>query len=236
MENGSMTTASVAQPVAFREYRMPRVLFVLFAVVWVISAIHPVMVADWWLENLLVFLAVGMLVATYRWLPFSELSYLLIFVYLAMHEWGAHHMYANVPIGEWVRLTFHTVRNDYDRVVHFAFGALLAYPQREILMRKANVRGAWALGLPIVITLGLSAAYELLEAVAANLAGPELADGFLSLQGDPWDTHKDMAMGLLGAAVAMGATAVGVRMRASRALAFAAEAGQGGARSGRQGR
>ncbi|HYW48437.1 MAG TPA: DUF2238 domain-containing protein [Bryobacteraceae bacterium] len=231
-----MTTASIAQPVAFREYRLPRVLFLLFAVVWVISAIHPVMVSDWWLENMLVFLLVGFLIAGYRWLPFSELSYLLIFVYLSMHEWGAHHMYANVPLGEWMKVTFHTVRNDYDRVVHFAFGALLAYPQREILMRKANVRGAWALGLPIVITLGLSAAYELLEAVAANLAGPELADGFLSLQGDPWDTHKDMFMGLLGAAVCMGVTALGVRMRESRTMAFAAAAGRGGRHSGPQGR
>jgi len=159
---------------------------------------------------------VGFLIASYRWLPLSELSYLLIFVYLSMHEWGAHHIYGNVPFGEWMKQVFHTTRNDYDRVVHFAFGALLAYPQREMLMRKARVYGAWALCLPVIITLGLGAAYEILEAVVANLAGPETADAFLGLQGDPWDTHKDMFMAFAGALVSMGFTAIMIRVRAGQ--------------------
>ena len=212
-----MTTASVAKPVAFRQYRLPHVLGGLFGIVWLVSAYRPIMAADWWMENLLVFVFVGLLIATYRWLTFSELSYLLIFVYLSMHEWGAHHKYANVPLGEWMRQVFHTTRNDYDRVVHFAFGALLAYPLREMLMRKAKVYGAWALWLPLLIILGLGAAYEILEAVMANLAGPDVGDAFLSLQGDPWDTHKDMFMAFAGAFVAMAITWAGIRIRAAQA-------------------
>jgi len=160
-----------------------------------------------------------LLAATYRNLALSELSYLLIFVYLCMHEWGAHHKYANVPIGEWVRTIFHTTRNDYDRVVHFAFGLLLAYPEREVLLRKAKVADAWALWLPVLASLGFGAGYEILEAVAANLSTPEVGDAFLGLQGDPWDTHKDMFMGFLGAAVTMSVVAVvntSVRSRRKR--------------------
>jgi putative membrane protein len=215
-----MTTASIAKPVPFRHYRLPHYLCVLFAIIWVISAINPVMPADWWLENLLVFVLVGALILTYRWLPFSELSYLLIFLYLSLHEWGAHYRYANVPIGEWMKHVFHTVRNDYDRVVHFTFGALMTYPLREILMRKANLRGGWALVVPVIMMLGFGAAYEILEAIAANLSTPEVADAFLGLQGDPWDTHKDMFQGFAGSVVAMGITGLGVQLRRSRGFRY----------------
>ena len=214
-----MTTASIAKPVAARKYSLPGVLGVVFAFVWLGSGIKPLLVEDWWLENLLVILFVGVLAATYRRFQFSDLSYVLIFVFLCLHEWGAHYRYAFVPMGEWMRQIFHTVRNDYDRVVHFAFGALLAYPQREILMRKANLRGAWPLWLPVVITLGFGAAYEIMEAVVAVVASPDAGDAFLGLQGDPWDTHKDMFMGFAGAVIAMSITAAGVRIRKAQARA-----------------
>lgn len=219
MEQRLMTTASTAQAVPFEDNRFLQRLCAIFLIVFIVSAIHPIMMADWVLENLLVLVFLGLLAATYRNLALSELSYLLIFLYLCMHEWGAHHKYANVPIGEWVRTIFHTTRNDYDRVVHFAFGLLLAYPEREVLLRKAKVTGAWALWLPVLASLGFGAAYEILEAVAANLSTPEVGDAFLGLQGDPWDTHKDMFMGFLGAAVTMSVVAVvnaGVRSKRNR--------------------
>jgi len=106
--------------------------------------------------------------------------------------------------------------NDYDRVVHFAFGLLLAYPERELLLRKANLRGAWNLWLPLVFSLGLGAGYEILEAVVAVVASPDAGEAFLGLQGDPWDTHKDMFMGFAGSVVSMGVTAVAIRVRERR--------------------
>ena len=106
-------------------------------------------------------------------------------------------------------------------MVHFAFGLLLAYPEREVLLRKAKVAGAWALWLPVLASLGFGAAYEILEAVAANLSTPEVGDAFLGLQGDPWDTHKDMFMGFAGALVAMGVTGVASKRR--RTLSAAAQ-------------
>jgi putative membrane protein len=175
------------------------------------------MAEDWWLENGLVFLFVGALIATYKLLPLSDLSYVLICLYLALHEWGAHHMYANVPAGEWIKHTFHTVRNDYDRVVHFAFGALLGYPQREILMRRLRLSSGAAAWITVWLILGYGAMYEEIEAIAAVTLSPDAGDAFLGLQGDPWDTHKDMFMAFVGAALAMGITAALVRRRAARA-------------------
>lgn len=216
MNIASMTTASTAKAVPFQYNSLLQRLCLVFLLAFILSAIHPVMAADWWLENLLVFGFVGLLAATYRKLAFSDVSYILICLYLCLHEWGAHHKYANVPVGEWMRVIFHTTRNDYDRVVHFAFGLLLAYPERELLMRKANLRGAWALWLPVMFSLGLGAAYEILEAVVAVVASPDAGDAFLGLQGDPWDTHKDMFMGFAGAMVTTAITAACLQLKKRR--------------------
>ena len=201
-----MTTASDAKSVPFRYNRLLQSLCVGFLIVFAISAYRPVMAEDWWLENGLVFGFVALLIATYRWMPLSDLSYLLICFYLSLHEWGAHHVYANVPAGEWIKEVFHTMRNDYDRVVHFAFGLLLGYPQREILIRRLRISPGWAAYLTIWLILGYSAMYEEIEAVAAVTLSPDAGSAFLGLQGDPWDTHKDMFMGFLGAVVAMAIT------------------------------
>src|SRR5579871_909100 len=211
-----MTTASTAGNVPFRSNRFLHVLLLLFSIVFVLSAIHPRMVADWLLENMLVFALIGALAATYRALALSELSYLLLFVYLSMHEWGAHSIYGSVPAGEWMKVITHSTRNDFDRVVHFGFGLLVAYPLRAMLLRKATLRGFWNLWIPVVFALGLGAAYEIIEAVVAVIASPDAGEAFLGLQGDPWDTHKDMFMGFAGAVVSMGLTGIGVHMRKRR--------------------
>jgi len=44
-----------------------------------------------------------LLICTYRVLPFSDLSYLLLFLFFCMHEWGAHYKYTDVPLGEWMK-------------------------------------------------------------------------------------------------------------------------------------
>jgi putative membrane protein len=211
-----MTTASNAKALPFRYNRLLHILCGVFLVVFAVSAYRPVMAEDWWLENGLVFAFVGVLIATYRWMPLSDLSYILICLYLALHEWGAHHMYANVPAGEWIKQTFHTTRNDYDRVVHFAFGLLLSYPHREILMRRLQLSSAWAAWTTVWVMLGFGAMYEEIEAIAAVTLSPDAGDAFLGLQGDPWDTHKDMFMGFLGSAIAMGITVALLRRRAAR--------------------
>lgn len=47
-----------------------------------------------------------------------------------------------------------------------------------------------------------SAAYEIFEWQLTLLAPASLADDYNGQQGDPWDSQKDMAMAILGAAAA----------------------------------
>jgi putative membrane protein len=107
---------------------------------------------------------------------------------------------------EWVRLG--TERNHYDRIVHFSFGLLMAYPIREVFHRVAHARGFWGYYLPLDVTLAFSALYEVLEWLFATVAAPEQGTAFLGSQGDPFDAVKDMALAGTGAALTMGVTAL----------------------------
>jgi putative membrane protein len=99
-------------------------------------------------------------------------------------------------------------RNHYDRIVHLAYGLLLAYPIRELFLRVAQVRGFWGYFLPVVLTMAASMFYELVEWGAAEVFGSELGIAFVGAQGDVWDAQKDMLLATLGALIAMGVTAL----------------------------
>ena len=115
---------------------------------------------------------------------------------------------SDVPtLGEWAKVVFGTIRNDYDRLVHLSFGLLLAYPQFECILRAGKLKRSWALWLSPVLILGYGAGYEIIEAAAATLLTPDAGEAFLGLQGDPWDTHKDMFMAFAGAVITMVITA-----------------------------
>ena len=166
------------------------------------------------LENALVVVALFVLVATYRWFPLSRISYTLIFLFLCLHTLGAHYTYADVPYDRWWASlgggSFNELvgweRNNFDRVVHFSYGLLLAYPIRELFLRIAGVRGFWGYFLPLDLTMSTSALFELIEWLAAELFGGDLGVAYLGTQGDVWDAHKDMALASLGALLAMSVT------------------------------
>ena len=191
------------------------ILAVLFAALWVALAIAPLYREDWLLENVLVFVFVGAMAATWRRFPFSRVSYTLIFLFLCLHEVGSHYTYAEVPYNEWTAALFGRSLNDYlgwqrnhyDRLVHFSYGLLLAYPLREVFLRIANVKGFWGYFLPLDITMSTSMIFELFEWGAAEMFGGDLGMAYLGTQGDVWDAHKDMALASLGALIAMLAVA-----------------------------
>jgi putative membrane protein len=72
------------------------------------------------------------LVASYRRYQFSDTRYLLICIYRCLHVYGSKYTYAENPLGYWLKNLLHWQRNHYDRMVHFKFGFLLAYPMREM--------------------------------------------------------------------------------------------------------
>ena len=217
--NAVLTTASTVVPLKFRENRFLQLLSFATLVAFALAAYHPDAVFDWALENGLVFCSLPVLIFSYRRFQFSDLSYLLIFVYLCIHEFGAHFKYSDVPLGEWIKPLLHTQRNHYDRIAHFSFGLLLSYPMREIAMRAAGVSGRWLYYLPVDCTLALSAIYEMLEALMANILTPERGEEFVGMQGDMWDSQEDMFMAGLGSIVGVLVVAWIVQRRRVRAAA-----------------
>jgi putative membrane protein len=203
-------------------------LIAAVAVLWIWLAVSPFDRSDWLLENVLLVLGVVVLLATRKRLPLSGISYTMILVFFCLHIIGAHYTYAEVPYDEAFRKltgsSFNELvgwkRNNYDRVVHFSYGLLLAYPIREMFLRVANVRGFWGYFLPLDLTMSSSMLYELVEWVSAELFGSGLGAAFLGSQGDQWDAHKDMALASLGALVTMAVTAV---VNAASQRDFAAE-------------
>jgi putative membrane protein len=210
---------SIGALARFRNNRLHQGLLGWYLLLWVVLAISPVNRRDWLLENLLAFLAVALLIATYRRLSFSNLSYILITVFMTLHAIGAHYTYEQVPLGFWLRDFFDLERNHFDRVVHFAFGLLLAYPIREVFVRTTHVEGVWAYLIPVVILLAFSGFFEIIESWVAQIVSPELGDAYLGTQGDIWDAQKDMTAAFCGAVLSMGLTVVWSGRRRGRAEA-----------------
>lgn len=195
----------------------------LFLVIWGVLAIDPFNRHDWLLENLLVFgLALALLLGHKHYLP-SRSAATLIFLYLCIHQLGAHYTYANVPYNDWWQtLTGEGLneqmgweRNQFDRLAHFSYGLLLAYPMREVLIRLGVRPGLWSLILPVDIVLSTSAIYELIEWWGGEMLGDGLGRRFLATQNDRWDPQKDMALAALGAVITMIITAIATRTRRS---------------------
>ncbi|SDS01073.1 putative membrane protein [Halopseudomonas sabulinigri] len=187
------------------------ILTLLFSLLFAVLAIHPHDRSDWALENLLVLAFAVALGLSYRAFPLSRLSYTLIFLFLCLHEVGAHYTYSKVPYDAWMTSAFGVSlnemlgwqRNNFDRVVHFLFGALLVYPIRELYCRVANARGFWGYFFPLELAMAASMLYELFEWAAASLFGGDLGVAYLGTQGDIWDAHKDMALASLGALITL---------------------------------
>lgn len=190
-------------PRPFRRNLPLQGLILWLVVLWIITAIEPFNRRDWFLENLLVFIYAGLLVVTYRRFAFTNLSYMLFGLFISLHLVGAHYTYAETPLGFWLQSSLDLTRNHYDRIVHFAYGLLNAYPFRDIFMRAAGVRPSWSYFMPVVGVLAFSGFYEFLEAAVAMIVSPELGDAYLGTQGDVWDAEKDAFLAFAGASITM---------------------------------
>ena len=187
------------------------ILSIIFGIEFLVLAISPHDRSDWLLENVLAIFFVIIFSLTYKKFPLSRISYTLIFVFMCLHEIGAHYTYAKVPYDSFFITTLGfslndilgLERNHFDRLVHFSFGLLLAYPVRELYCRIANSKGFWAYFFPLELTMAASMTFELFEWGAAEIFGGDLGIAYLGTQGDVWDAHKDMALASFGAFLAM---------------------------------
>jgi putative membrane protein len=183
--------------------RVPVACLAVFLVVWGALAIAPRYREDWLLENLPVFLAVPVAIATYRRFRFSDRAYVQMTMFLVLHSVGAHYTYSEVPLGGWVSDALGWSRNHYDRFVHLAFGVLLLRPVRELAFPDEPDPGRLrALLLSVAGIAALSVGYEIVEWLTASMVDPEAGTAFLGTQGDEWDAQKDMSLATGGAVLA----------------------------------
>ncbi len=177
-------------------------MIAVFAAIWMITFVFTTDLNNWLIENTLTFISLVFFVSTYRYYAFSDLSYLLICLFLCLHIYGSQYTYAENPFGYWLQNQFHTSRNHYDRLVHFASGFLQAYPLRElfVLWMGFPKKSAWM--MPVLYTLAVGSLYEIIEWAVAAVFFPEQGIAYLGTQGDNWDAQKDIFWAFSGAVIA----------------------------------
>lgn len=146
-----------------------------------------------------------------RRFPLSRPAVTCLALFILLHILAARYLYSNVPYDHWsmqlfgfeptARFGFR--RNHFDRLVHFAFGALWVLPAWEVCTRYFGVPRRFAYYVAIEFVLAFSMLYELVEwGLSLTLAGAD-ADAYNGQQGDLWDAQKDMSLALLGACLAL---------------------------------
>ncbi len=168
-----------------------------------LSAIHPYDRTTWFMEVAPIFIALPVMIATFRRFPLTTLLYVLIFVHALVLIAGGYYTYARVPLGFWIEHAFSLGRNPYDKIGHFMQGFVPFLVTREILLRNGYLTSRKTVAfLSICVAMAISAWYELIEWWSA-LAMGQGADEFLGTQGDPWDTQSDMFFAFIGAMTAL---------------------------------
>jgi putative membrane protein len=184
--------------------RTGRLLLAAWLAVVLISAIEPRSGAVWAAETALPLFLVSWLAVTARSFPLSSSSYAGIFVFLVLHQIGAHFTYPEVPLPAWLRAIGSSVpealgvRNHYDRLAHFAYGVLFTYPLREVAVRMVGARGFWRSAVPVSLVVTTSVLYEFIEWFFALTVGGSAGDLVLGTQGSKWDTHWDLLLATVG--------------------------------------
>ena len=180
---------------------VPIACLVVYLVAWSALAVAPRDRADWVLENLPVFLALPLVVATYRRFRFSDRAYVQATVFALLHTLGSHYTYSEVPLGWGLARALDLGRNHYDRIVHFSFGLLMLRPIAELALRDVHGRAA-RLYLGVAGVALWSVLYEVTEWLVASIADPAAGTAYLGTQGDQWDAQKDMGLACLGGLIA----------------------------------
>ncbi len=177
------------------------ILFIVFSIFWLLLAINPLHRDIWIAENIILVVCFYYLISSYKRFKFSNISYILIFLFCILQTIGAHYTYAEVPLGFWVAELFDIQRNHFDRLVHFAFGFLIILPFKEVLIKTVKFTNRKTeIFVLIFLFLGIGAAYEILEWWYATIYEQGCADDmFLGSQGDVWDAEKDILLSGLGA-------------------------------------
>jgi putative membrane protein len=176
--------------------------------VWIVAAIHPLDRPAWILENILLLVVVTAILFLHRRLHLSNVSYFCVAAFIILHIVGAHYTYSQMPLGLWAKAYFALPRNHYDRLAHAAFGFLLAFPLRELLLRFSGTTRTWSFWLALAPILAVSGLFEILESIVAEIMAPGKGVEWLGGQGDEWDAQNDMLAATIGAIMMMSLVAI----------------------------
>lgn len=159
---------------------------------------------NWALEVVPGLLLVAWMVATHKRWRLSNVVYVGTFVHMLVLIYGGFYTYANTPLGNWARASFHLARNHYDRVGHLALGFFPALFVREVLLTRTPLApGGWLAFLVWSVVFAVGAFWELIEWWTTLVVAGDVGQAFLGSQGDVWDAQWDMFLVGIGAALAL---------------------------------
>ena len=188
----SKKKAKAIQPIATKIF-LP-LFFIAWFYLYKTSSDHT----DWWIENILVILFFSVLLFTRKRFRFSQPALVFIFLFLLLHLYGAEGAYTHNQFGEFLKQRYHLVRNPYDRIVHFSFGFLMAYPMLELMQQKFRETKRGIFLIVNMAILSLATIFELIEWGVAAVTDKATGETYVATQGDPWDAQKDIILALIG--------------------------------------
>ena len=210
-EVGRPTENRYAARVKNWPYRLWLLLVVVISLV--VGCINPMSARDLVYEHIPTVIGLGLLAWFGRKTPLSNTAYTLLAVFFLLHILGAHYLYSNVPYDDWAAaLTGKTIngifgweRNNFDRLVHYSFGVLMAPVVFEMGWRFAGLRkGFWAALLAVGVVSLFGNVYEVIEWLIAVTMSKENAEEYNGQQGDVFDAQKDLALSFAGSVFSAG--------------------------------
>ena len=168
-----------------------------FAVIFAVSWWRPLWPVEQGLHHSLTVIALAGLIWAQRRLRLPFPSFLLALIFLTLHTIAARWIYSYVPYQEWFPF-LSSNRNHFDRLVHFAWGLLLAPIVVQVLRGRGWRRG-WAMLIAVQAIVATGALYEILEWTISLALAPDAVEAYNGQQGDMFDPQKDQALALLGA-------------------------------------
>lgn len=184
-----------------KQKNIPLILLIILTALAVWSYIDAYDRSVWHVEMASVLTVGGLLVITYPFFKFSNTSYIIVSLWLAMHTIGAHYTFERVPF-DWVSDLIGSSRNHYDRVAHFVIG-LNSFCVAEWFQKTGKAKGLGVCAfIGVIFIMAMANAWELIEWAYAEIDGGSTGAAFLGSQGDIWDAQKDMLADTLGAVCA----------------------------------
>lgn len=159
------------------------------------GALYP---SNTWLQVGPVALALPVAWRTLARAPLSNASAACIAAFVLLHLFAARWSYSFVPYDTWLP-ALASERNHFDRLVHFAFGALAMAPMVEAGVRQWGLTPRMALVFAVLFVLAVGGLYEIFEWSLTLALAPEAAGAYNGEQGDMFDAQKDMALAGMGA-------------------------------------